>query len=237
MAVILENRRVEEGWYELSLSGVPGGAPGQFLMLRAPGVLDPLLGRPISIFDFDAREGATKLLYQVVGHGTQLFSTLKPDQEIDVTGPHGNGFPLPENDAVLIGGGVGIAPMYLLAKELREREPQRRITIHLGFRERPVLEETFAEIADEIIVNVGGYVTDGVDFSQSATYFACGPTPMMEAAARLARRTGARLYVSLEKRMACGVGACYACTCATRSGNKRACKDGPVFPAQEVFYE
>lgn len=235
MAVILENRRVEEGWYVLSLRGVQKGAPGQFLMLRVPGVLDPLLGRPISIFDVDLE--STKLLVQVIGRGTKLFSTLMPGQQIDVTGPHGNGFPLPENDAVLIGGGVGIAPMYLLAKELRLRNPDRRITIQLGFRERPVLEETFASVADEIIVNVGGYVTDDVDFSQNATYFACGPTPMMEAAAKMARRTGVRLYVSLEKRMACGVGACYACTCETKSGNRRACKDGPVFEAKEVFYE
>ena len=157
--------------------------------------------------------------------------------EIEVTGPFGNGFPLEDADIVLIGGGVGVAPLYYLAKAHRAAYPDRKITVHLGFREKAMLTEEYSAVCDELILNIGGFVTDDVDYTMDATYYACGPTPMMNAAAVKAREANAKLYVSLENRMACGAGACLCCTCKTKSGNKRACKDGPVFPAEEVFYE
>lgn len=234
MAVILENERITEGIYRMRLSGAPAGRAGQFVMLRQKGALDPFLGRPVSLFDADRETGGITLVYQAAGRGTALFSKLLPGQEMDAQGPYGNGFPLLPGDAVLIGGGIGSAPLYLLLKELRAAEPGRQIEVYLGFREEAYLREEFAALADTARVNIGGYVTGDVDFTQNAAYYACGPVPMLRAAAAAAAAADARLYVSLERRMACGAGACLGCSIPTASGNRRVCKDGPVFPYREV---
>ena len=157
-----------------------------------------------------------------------------PRQTIDTQGPYGNGFPLIEGHAVILGGGIGTAPMLQLAKELRAADPDRRIDVFPGFREEPYLIEDFQRYADSVSVNIGGFVTDDADFSLAATYYACGPAPMLRAAADAADATNATLFVSLEKHMACGVGACLGCTCQTTGGRKRVCKDGPVFDYREV---
>lgn len=235
MAKIVDNKKLEGGFSLMTLEGVKQGRPGQFVMVRAGKGLDPLLGRPISLYNAD--EEHTYLLYQKVGKGTQMLQELRAGDEVEVTGPFGNGFPLHDADIVLIGGGVGVAPLYYLAKAHREAFPKRKITVHLGFREQAMLTEEYSEVCDELILNIGGFVTDDVDYTQAAVYYACGPAPMMNAAAVKAREANAKLYVSLENRMACGAGACLCCTCKTKSGNKRACKDGPVFLAEEVFYE
>lgn len=234
MAVILENRPLAEDVFELRLANVPIGRPGQFLQLHLPDA-SLLLPRPISLFDADAATGETRLVYRVCGRGTKLLSTLKAG-ELAVTGPLGNGFPLIQGDAVLIGGGLGIAPLHLLCRALRQADTVRRITVYLGFSDRVFLTEAFS-MADEVVTDVGGYVTDKIDFTLPAAYYACGPEPMMRAAAARAGAAGRKLYVSLERRMACGVGACYACSVQTKAGNRRVCKDGPVFCAEEVYYD
>ena len=232
---IAENVQIADGIWRMRLTGAPQGKPGQFVMVRIPGALDPFLGRPISLYD---SEGDTlTLLYQVIGHGTAIFSTLQPGQAMDVQGPYGNGFPLIPGDAAVIGGGIGTAPLYLLVKRLRREDPDRRIDVYLGFREEAYGEEDFQAYADNVHVNIGGFVTKDVDFSLAATYYACGPSPMLRAAAQDAQAKNARLYVSLEKHMACGVGACLGCTCKTAQGSKRVCKDGPVFDYTEVLHE
>lgn len=235
MAVILENAPVAKDILFMRLKGAPEGKAGQFAMLRVPGALDPFLGRPISLFD--SEDDRTSLLYQVKGRGTEAFARLRAGQEIDVPGPYGNGFPLAPGDAALIGGGIGIAPLYLLAKTLRKADPQRRIDVYLGFRDEAYLADAFAVYADAVTVDIGGFVTEKADFSRGATFYACGPSPMMRAAAREAEKKNARLYVSLEKHMACGVGACLGCTCRTTGGQKRVCRDGPVFDYREVIDE
>lgn len=284
MAVILEHSRLAEGVYSMLLGdispggptgGPPGGPParpGQFLMLREPGTLDPFLPRPLSLHDCEPDIGRVRLLYQAVGRGTGRFAALLPGQRLEVAGPYGNGFPLPQGDAVLIGGGIGIAPLLLLARRLREARPTRKITVYLGFREQSYCEADFSAYADELHVRLGGAITEDVDFSAPGTFYACGPTPMLRAAhlavgnlavgnlavsnlaarnlaaRNLAARDAAanaaadmaadtKLYVSLEKRMACGAGACFGCSIQTVSGNKRVCKDGPVFPSEEVFFD
>ena len=234
MAVILENTRVAKDVFLMRLGGAPKAAAGQFVMLRIKNVLDPFLGRPISIFDSNGEEAS--FLYQTAGRGTTLLSAMQAGQEIDLQGPYGNGFSLLPGNAVLIGGGIGCAPMHLLAKALREKEPKRSIEVYLGFREEAYMESAFAAYADKVHTNIGGFVTRDVDFTRGATYYACGPTPMLRAAMEAAKAAGARLFVSLEKRMACGVGACLGCTCKTELGNKRVCKDGPVFDYREVFH-
>lgn len=232
MAVIAENKSIAQGIWRMRLSGAPLGKAGQFVMLRIPGVLDPFLGRPISLCDSEGDE--LTLLYQIMGRGTAQFSGLIPGQSMDVQGPYGNGFPIVDGDAVIIGGGIGSAPMYLLTKSLRAAQPNRRISVYLGFREEAYYAEEFKAYADSVQVNIGGFVTQDVDFTQIATYYACGPSPMLRAAAQAAQTANARMYVSLERHMACGVGACLGCTCKTAHGGKRVCKDGPVFDYTEV---
>ncbi len=235
MAVIAENAQIANGIFRMRVTGAPLGRAGQFYMLRRPDALDPFLGRPISVYEVDADSGETTFVYHTPGRATTMFSAMLPGQALDVQGPYGNGFPLMDGHAVVIGGGIGIAPLYQLVKELRFKEPNRQIDIFLGFKEEAYLAEAFEAVADSVTVNVGGFVTQDVDFSLDATYYACGPAPMMRAAAQAAREANAKLYVSLEKHMACGVGACLGCTCKTNGGNKRVCKDGPVFFFEEVF--
>ncbi len=234
MAVIKRNERVAEGVFCMSVCGASAGRAGQFYMLRVPGALDPLLGRPISVFESNAETGETTFLYQPVGRGTTQFAALLPGQAIEAQGPYGNGFPLEPGRAVVIGGGIGTAPLHQLVKELRETDPARRIDVFLGFREEAYCVSEFERYATSVSVNVRGIVTNDVDFTLGATYYACGPAPMLRAAAGQAEAANARLYVSLEKRMACGVGACLGCTCQTAGGGKRVCKDGPVFDYREV---
>ena len=234
MAIITNNQQIATGIYRMRVSGAPLGRAGQFFMLRVPGALDPLLGRPISISEIDTISGETTFVYQTIGRGTAQFATLLPGQSIEAQGPYGNGFAPQNGHAVVLGGGIGTAPMLQLAKELRASDPARRIDAFLGFREEAYLVGDFERYCDSVTVNVGGIVTDAVDFSQNATYYACGPSPMLRAAARHADGANARLFVSLEKHMACGVGACLGCTCKTESGRKRVCKDGPVFDYREV---
>jgi dihydroorotate dehydrogenase electron transfer subunit len=234
MAEVIQNEPIANGIYRMVVSGAPLGRAGQFHMLRIPGVLDPLLGRPISICEADAKTGEITFVYQTVGRGTAQFARLLPGQEIEAQGAYGNGFPLIAGDAVLIGGGIGTAPMLQLAKELRASDPTRRVDVYLGFRQEAYLEEAFARYADSVKLNIGGYVVSDVNFSRNATFYACGPSPMLRAAATAAEQANASLFVSLEKHMACGVGACLGCTCQTTNGRKRVCKDGPVFDYREV---
>lgn len=236
MAVIQKNERLAAGVYRMAVSGAPLGRAGQFYMLRVPGALDPLLGRPISLFEANAESSEIAFVYQSVGRGTAQFASLLPGQTIDAQGPYGSGFPLEAGRAVLVGGGIGIAPLHQLAKELRVSDPTRRIDVFLGFREEAYCSADFERYANSVSVNIGGIVTRDVDFSQKAVYYACGPAPMLRAAAQAARSANARLFVSLEKRMACGVGACLGCTCQTTNGAKRVCKDGPVFDYTEVLH-
>ena len=218
----------------MTVSGVTLGRAGQFYLLRVPGALDPLLGRPISIFESNAETGETTFVYQSVGRGTAQFAALLPGQTIDAQGPYGNGFPLEPGRAFVLGGGIGTAPLHQLVKELRSDDPTRQIDVYLGFREEAYCIADFEHYASSVSVNLGGIVTRDVDFSLGATFFACGPAPMLRAAAQLAQEQQARLYLSLERHLACGVGACLGCTCQTKSGAKRVCKDGPVFRYEEV---
>lgn len=237
MAVVVGNRQIGNSFI-LELSGLPAGKAGQFYMVKVPDG-SKLLPRPISIFDIDEKKNTVSLFIDIVGSGTKRLSVLKAGDDLQVTGPLGNGFPLEKGEASLIGGACGAAPLYLLAKKLRELEPLRKITLYLGFSVQCASLEFFKKIFSslgQVQTDVGGYITDKVDFSKKAIYYVCGPTPMLRAAAEKAKNANAKAYLSLENRMACGVGACYACSCATILGNKRVCKDGPVFSAGEVIF-
>ena len=234
MAEILQNEQVSDDFYLMKVKKENQAAMGQFYMLRA-WTEYPVLSRPISVFDADPE--TVSFLYKVVGKGTEIFTKLKAGDEITLDGPHGNGFPEVKGKIALVGGGVGIAPLYLTAKTLKKLDPDTKVDIYLGFSGQPILTDRYEAVADQVKVNVGGFVTDDIDPREYDFILTCGPEIMMKVLYRKCRdlKAKAPVYVSMENRMACGIGACLVCTCKTSKGNRRACKDGPVMLGNEVF--
>lgn len=219
--------------------------PGQFIDLySADG--SRLLPRPISICELDSEAGTLRIVYRIVGSGTREFSKLTSEHTIEIMGPLGNGFTLEDKKAILIGGGIGIPPMLQLAKELDCEK-----SIVLGYRDEEFLSSEFKPYGDVYMSSdngafgVKGTVLDaikeyGIDGS---IIYACGPTPMLKAVSEYALANNISAQLSLEERMACGVGACLACVCKSKEidshskvKNKRVCKEGPVFYAGEVEF-
>ena len=246
MAIVLEQRILAEGVYSmwLSTSIAKEAVPGQFVSLYCE-EHSRLLPRPISICEIDKERSAIRLVYRLAGEGTKEFSALQTDDEVKILGPLGNGFPLEGEHPIVIGGGIGVPPMLELAKSL-----SAKATIVLGYRDEQLfLKEQFEdygqlEIAtDNGAVGVHGTVVDVLEQKQITgdVIYACGPKPMLAAVKRYAMEHEIKCYVSLEERMACGIGACLGCVCQTKEEdahshvhNTRVCKDGPVFLAEEV---
>ncbi|MCE5286415.1 MAG: dihydroorotate dehydrogenase electron transfer subunit [Pelosinus sp.] len=218
---------------------------GQFVHLRVADQIDPLLRRPISLSSADAIDGKISLIYRVVGHGTERLSRLSFGEIVDCLGPLGQGFALDAVRPLLIGGGMGIAPLVFLAECLRPAP----IEILLGGRTKEELfwTEIFKDNCEQLHITTddGTLGTKGVtldilpELLQHGKFdriYVCGPRPMMEGAAKIAKEFGITCQVSLEAHMACGVGACLSCTCAGKNGKRhKICSDGPVFWAEEVF--
>lgn len=232
MPQILFNKALSDDFYLMKVALHDTVKMGQFYMLRGWNNY-PLLSRPISIYDADG-EGVT-FLYRVVGEGTGLLAKLQEGDEITCAGPYGNGYPMKTGKIALVGGGVGIAPLYLVAKRLKENDPATQVDCFLGFSGRAILEEEFAAVCDRLKVNLGGFVTDDIEPGDYDVVFTCGPKIMMRVLFDKVKNTRAEYYVSMESRMGCGIGACLVCSCKTGSGNKKVCKDGPVFAGEEVF--
>ncbi|SET31345.1 dihydroorotate dehydrogenase electron transfer subunit [Paenibacillus sp. NFR01] len=232
MATVISNELLADGVYHLQVESGQGGEMGQFYMLRAWDAY-PLLSRPLSIHL--ARPDRIEFLYHVVGEGTRMFAELKPGDKLQLEGPFGTGFPHVEGRIALVGGGIGIAPLYYCAHELPDSD------IYLGFSREAFRTDAFRELAAELTVDVGGLILDSVDFSEYDHIFVCGPHPMLKAAQLkwiAAETSGHRpnVYLSLENRMACGIGACLVCSVSCRDGQRKACADGPVFLAEEVIF-
>jgi len=207
---------------------------GQFYMLRAWKNY-PILPRPISVFDEDDK--TVSFLYKVAGKGTEIFASLHKGDDISMLGPLGNSFPGVTGKIALVGSGVGIAPFYLAAKQLRALNDSSRIDLYLGFKKTAILTEEYKRVADNLILKVGGYITDDVDPACYDHIMVCGSEAMMRALYEKCKmaRVEERLSVSMASRMACGVGACLVCSCKTKNGNKKTCKEGPIFKGVEVF--
>lgn len=221
--------------------------PGQFISVYSRDG-SRLLPRPISICETDKDGGRLRIVYRTVGAGTREFAGLKPGDPIEIMGPLGNGFPLEAGlkgrKAFLIGGGIGIPPMLELTKQLEcEKE------VVLGYRDVLFLNEEFTPYGKVYLATedgsagTKGNVLDAIKAEglKADVIFACGPTPMLKALKAYALEEGITCYLSLEEKMACGIGACLACVCQTKDvdshsmvRNKRICKDGPVFLAEEV---
>lgn len=218
--------------------------PGQFITVYSKDG-SRLLPRPISICEADGEEGRLRIVYRIAGAGTEEFSSYVSGDPIDVMGPLGNGFPQEGENVFLIGGGIGIPPMLELAKQLNCEKQ-----IILGYRDDNLFLRDEFEACGEVFVatedgsaGTKGNVLDAIRAHglTADVMYACGPTPMLRALKTYAEEKGIRCYISLEEKMACGIGACLACVCRTKEvdphsnvHNKRICKDGPVFLAGEV---
>ncbi len=240
---ILKNEQVIDNIYRLIIEfNFDKILPGQFFMLKTLNN-EFLLPRPISVNDCD--NNSVAFLYRIEGHGTKTISKLIEGTEIQALGPIGNGFELDkiQGKVAIIGGGIGTAPLLYLAKKLSSKAD-----IYLGFRDITYGIDEFKKYSNKLSVatedgSVGqkGFVTSLVNFDEYDCVVTCGPEVMMNAVMDACERSKAKdssrnitCLVSLEKRMACGVGACLGCVVETKAGMKRACKDGPVFNASEL---
>lgn len=212
---------------------------GQFYMLKVND-LSLTLMRPISIFQI--QENSISFLYRVNGKGTEILSNLKALDTIYILGPLGTGFPCDEvhGHIALVGGGIGVAPLWQTAHELIQH-PENQVDIFLGYKDDLFVLDKFKELNVPIKIacekeKSGFFVTDLFNPAPYDAVFTCGPEPMMHIIHLKCKETNTPLWVSEERRMACGVGACLGCSIQTRNGMKRVCKEGPVFPAEELTW-
>ncbi|WP_263487195.1 dihydroorotate dehydrogenase electron transfer subunit [Clostridium estertheticum] len=222
----------------LSIKGKFNVKPGQFFMLKTAG-LEPLLPRPISVYDVD--EDKISFLYGIVGIGTKLLSKLKENDEVQIMGPLGNGFEVEKikGKIAVVSGGIGIAPLIYLIKKLTGCE----IDLYSGFRTVDYSVDTVEKYVNKVYLSTEsglkghkGYVTDLINPQKYETVICCGPEIMMKKVVNLCNDAKVPVYVSMETHMACGIGACLVCTCKTVGGNKRTCKDGPVFLGKDLIF-
>lgn len=249
-ASILTQTEIARDIFDMTISfpeGAKMAVPGQFMSLYCNEGAR-LLPRPISICGIDPEAGTIRMIYRIAGEGTREFSKMKPGDTLEVMGPLGNGFHKKEKRAVIVGGGIGIPPMLELAKQLPGEK-----TIVLGYRDDKnlFLKEEFEKLGtvriatDDGSLGVRGTVIDAIrEYAvKGEIIYACGPMPMLKALAEYAGEHDMEAQISLEERMACGIGACLGCICKsvtidphTNVNNKRICKEGPVFDAKEVVF-
>ncbi len=236
---ILENKKLTENVRLLYLQGDTSGItrPGQFVNLKLEG---RFLRRPLSVCDREA--GRLTLIYKITGAGTGQLSLLPAGTKLDLLTGLGNGYDLREagTDPLVIGGGVGIPPLYYLTRELIAAG--RKVTAVLGFNTAGEIFYTdeFRSLGANVLVTtadgsygIRGFVTDALPGLDYSVYYACGPEPMLKAVWQKAKGPG---QLSFEERMGCGFGACMGCTCRTVTGYKRICKEGPVLRKEEILW-
>ena len=236
---ILSNTALTDSVFKMVLSGDTSAitAPGQFVNIQLDGLF---LRRPISVCDYD--KNTLTLVYKVVGKGTEKMSRMMPGTQLDLLTGLGNGYDLTLSGErpVLLGGGVGVPPLYNLAKKLIAQG--KDVTVILGFNTKSEIfyEDAFKALGCTVFVTtvdgsfgIKGFATDALP--EDYTYFyTCGPEPMLKSVYRATRTSG---QMSFEERMGCGFGACMGCSCKTLTGYKRICKDGPVMKKEEILWE
>ena len=226
--------------------------PGSFIEIRVNDQTEPFLRRPISIYNMDKEAGILEFIFQVKGNGTNILSKKEVGDKIDILGPLGNGtFKFEKYDNVeIIGGGIGIFPLYELAKEAKAQG--KKVSTYLGFRNKDLvmLEKEFKEVSDKLVITTddGSYAEKGfaIDYlkkdieKKNTCIFACGPLPMLKAVQKYALENSLSCQISLEEKMGCGLGVCLGCAVKKASSPKdnpeyyHVCKGGPVFNAKDV---
>ncbi|MBE6538359.1 MAG: dihydroorotate dehydrogenase electron transfer subunit [Ruminococcaceae bacterium] len=236
---IKENIKIAKNVFRMTLAGdTEGIIPGQFVNIKLDGLY---LRRPISVCDVPT-DGVLVIIYKVVGKGTELMSEMS-EGKLDVLTGLGNGYDISlSGDApLLVGGGVGVPPLYMLAKKLIEEG--KRVSVILGFNTKDEIfyEDEFKALGASVAVTtvdgsygIKGFVTDAMKGKDFTYFYSCGPEPMLKALCRATEVSG---ELSFEERMGCGFGACMGCSCKTLTGNKRICKDGPVMKKEEIIWE
>ncbi len=236
---IVENTPLTDCVYKMVLRGDTSAitAPGQFVNIRLEGLY---LRRPISVCDVEGDK--LTIIYKVVGKGTAQMAAMKAGQ-LDVLTGLGNGYDLSLSGEkpVLLGGGVGVPPMYLLAKRLLAQGKQVKVILGFNTRQEVFYENAFKALGAEVTVTTvdgsygqKGFVTDALKDMDYTYFYTCGPEPMLKAVYRASVTSG---QMSFEKRMGCGFGACMGCSCKTLTGYKRICKEGPVMKKEELLWE
>ena len=247
MAEIIRHTSLSDGIFDMTLKAeeiAKEAKAGQFISVYLNNK-SKILPRPISICGIDKEAGTLRIVYRTVGDGTKELSDYKEGEMVKILGPLGNGFTQKDKKAILIGGGIGIPPMLELMKQLDCDK-----TAVLGYRDSDMfLKDEFEAVGDVVIstedgsFGTKGNVIDAIKEQgvEGSIIYACGPTPMLRGIKAYAEEMGIEAQISMEERMACGIGACLACVCRSKEkdahsnvNNKRICKDGPVFLATEV---
>jgi dihydroorotate dehydrogenase electron transfer subunit len=240
-ARVLSNEEISNGIYKMIIENEKDVLAGQFFMLKPR--INAVLPRPISVSKVD--KNTLTFVYALVGKGTNEFASLKENDTIELFGPLGNGFNIKNNlkKIALVCGGIGIAPMVEVAKKFKEINENIKIDVYAGFRNDTYLIDDLKEYVDNIYIstdtgNFGhrGFITDILNVDKYEEILCCGPEIMMEKVVNMCKEKNVSVYVSMEKHMACGIGACLVCSCKTKDGNKRTCKDGPVFSGEDVVF-
>ena len=237
---ITENAPLTKTVYKMKLRGEVSHitTPGQFVNIKLDGLY---LRRPISVCDCE--DGVLTLIYKVVGKGTEQMSEMTAGEELNVLTGLGNGYntALSGEHPLLLGGGVGVPPLYMLCKKLIAEG--KKVSVVLGFntKEEIFCEEDFKKLGAEVFVatadgsyGIKGFVTDAIKDIAYTYFYTCGPEPMLKAVFKSTDTNG---QFSFEERMGCGFGACMGCSCKTLTGYKRICKDGPVLEKEEILWE
>ena len=236
---IIKNVQLTESVYQMTLSGDVSSitAPGQFVNIKLDGLY---LRRPISVCDVGAN--TLTIIYKVVGKGTEQMSRMT-EGKLDILTGLGNGYDLSVSGdkPVLLGGGVGVPPMYLLAKRLIQQGRQVKVILGFNTKSEVFFEEEFKSVGADVTVTTvdgsygtKGFVTDALKDTEYTYFYTCGPEPMLKAVYKASNTSG---QMSFEKRMGCGFGACMGCSCKTITGYKRICKEGPVMRKEEILWE
>ena len=224
--------------------------PGQFVHMKVPGMADHILRRPFSIYAADVESGTVDILYQVVGYGSDHMTTLEPGAVTEMVGPVGHGWSIPEGakKVLIVAGGVGAAPLFMLTEKCVAAGLDTVVVLGAQTKDALVCKDRYEALlgaeprvaTDDGSYGRAGFCTSLVEEALAEgdvdVVFVCGPTPLMKIVAGQAAAAGVTCFVSMEKRMACGVGACLSCVVETVDGKKRSCVDGPVFPAEKVVW-
>ncbi len=237
---ISHNKKIAKDIYEMRVMGDTSSLsrPGQFINILLSGFY---LRRPISVCDYDGN--SITIIYKIVGEGTEYLSTLKENSELDILVGLGNGFDTSKSGGspLLIGGGVGVPPLYMLAKRLIDEGKDVKVIIGFNSCDEVFYENEFNALGAKTFVTTTdgsygtrGFVTDALHLVGTYSYFyTCGPEPMLKAVYSSCDTKG---QFSFEERMGCGFGACMGCSCKTKYGDKRICKEGPVLLKEEIIW-